>query len=145
MFHQASMFNSDVTNWTVIAITTREARFYTSSVSNGNVSSWDVAVVIDMGGLKILTCLWSMILMMIAMLLSVFFLNLEITPVLICWISMGRIKRSSFANISNNENNANINCCVTEDIVSDKIYCYLYIYWIKVLEVCRILEILILI
>ena len=51
------MFNSDVTNWTVIAIATREARFYTTSVSNGNVSSWDVAVVIDMEGLKILTCL----------------------------------------------------------------------------------------
>ena len=51
------MFNSDVSNWTVIVITTKEARFYTTSVSNGNVSSWDVAVVIDMEGLKILTCL----------------------------------------------------------------------------------------
>ena len=58
---------------------------------------------------------------MTTILLCLFILILDITPVLIFWILTGIIKRKSVANISNNDNNENTKCCVTEIIVHDKI------------------------
>ena len=46
------MFHSDVYSWNVVAITTRETMFHTASVSNSNVSSWDLAAVIYIEGLR---------------------------------------------------------------------------------------------
>lgn len=62
-----------------------------------------------------------MILIMKTIILSLFLLNLDITPDIIFKILKDIIKRNSVANIINNDNNTKTKCCVTEDIDHDKI------------------------
>ena len=51
MFHRATSFNGDISNWNVSSVTDMSSMFWAASSFNGNLSKWDVSSVTNLYGM----------------------------------------------------------------------------------------------